>query len=309
MKQFSAGILSIFLLVHTFNASAQVNFRTVVPQRPIAPGESFQVQYIIENAEKVSNFSPPTFQEFRLVSGPHMYSGDGPIAQKNLVVTLAAIKEGNFKIPGASCMADGKFEKSNEVMVRVMSPKEMDETSYFLKQGEDPFQKIRQNLFLKLTLDKSSCYVGEPLVATFKLYSRLQSKSNIIKNPGFYGFSVYDMVNVNDQAQSEEKLNGHWFDVHTVLKVQLYPLQSGEFTIDPMEVANEVEFSRSVVNKKTEQEVTENMYGNKPDDNENKDAEVYKINIKTDPVTVKVRPLPVKNATDTFAGAVGNFSI
>jgi len=86
-------------------------------------------------------------------------------------------------------------------------------------------------------------------------------------------------------------------------------LQSGEFTIDPMELANEVEFSRSVVNKRTEQEVTENMYGNKPVDNENKNAEVYKINIKTDPVAVKVRPLPVKNAADTFAGAVGNFSI
>ena len=33
------------------------------------------------------------------------------------------------------------------------------------------------------------------------------------------------------------------------------------------------------------------------------------INIKTNPVSVKVRPLPVKNAADTFAGAVGNFSI
>jgi hypothetical protein len=238
-----------------------------------------------------------------------MYSGDGPVAQKNLVFTLAAIREGNFKISGASCLADGKFEKSNEVIVRVISQKEMDETSYFLKQGEDPFQKIRENLFLKLTIDKSTCFVGEPLVATFKLYSRLQSRSNIIKNPGFYGFSVYDMVNVNDQAQTEEKLNGHWFDVHTILKVQLYPLQPGIFTIDPMELSNEVEFSRSVVNKKTEQEVTENMYGVKADDDENKNAEVYKINIRTNPVTVKVRPLPVKTAAGTFAGAVGNFSI
>ena len=306
MKQFRAGILSLFLFFHS---SAQVSFKTIVPQHPIAPGESFQVQYIIENAEKISDFLPPSFQGFRVVSGPHMYSGDGPVAQKNLVITLAAIREGNFKIPGASCLADGKLEKSNEVVIRVISAKEMDETSYFLKQGEDPFQKIRENLFLKLSIDKSTCFVGEPLVATFKLYSRLQSKSNIIKNPGFYGFSVYDMVNVNDHAQAEEKLNGNWFDVHTVLKVQLYPLQSGIFTIDPMELANEIEFSRSIVNKKTEQEVTENMYGIKADNDKNKNAEVYKVNIKTNPVTVKVRPLPVKNVADTFAGAVGNFSI
>jgi len=309
MKQFYPGIWSFFLLFPFFAAIAQVNFKTIVPQHSIAPGESFQVQYIIENADQVSDFSPPPFQGFRLVSGPHMYSGDGLVSQKNLVFTLAAIREGNFKIPGASCLADGKFAKSNEVIVRVISQKEMDETSYFLKQGEDPFQKIHENLFLKLTLDKSTCFVGEPLVATFKLYSRLQSRSNIIKNPGFYGFSVYDMINVSNQAQSEEKLNGRWFDVHTILKVQLYPLQSGIFTIDPMELANEVEFSRSVVNKKTEQEVTENMYGLKADEDENKNAEVYKVNIKTNPLTVKVRPLPVKNAADTFAGAVGNFSI
>ena len=301
--------MSFFFLFQFSSTPAQVNFKTIVPQHPIAPGESFQVQYIIENAEKVSDFSPPPFRGFRLVAGPHMYSGDGPVVQKNLVFTLAAIREGNFKIPGATCLADGKLEKSNEVVVKVISQREMDETSYFLKQGEDPFQKIRENLFLKLSIDKSTCLVGEPLVATFKLYSRLQSKSNIIKNPGFYGFSVYDMINVNDQAQSEEKLNGHWFDVHTVLKVQLYPLQSGTFTIDPMELANEVEFSRSIVNKKTEQEVTENMYGVKTDDDKDKNAEVYKLNIKTNPVAVKVRPLPVKNAADTFAGAVGSFSI
>jgi oxygen tolerance protein BatD len=309
MKQTRAGIMSFFFLFQFSSTPAQVNFKTIVPQHPIAPGESFQVQYIIENAEKVSDFSPPPFRGFRLVAGPHMYSGDGPVVQKNLVFTLAAIREGNFKIPGATCLADGKLEKSNEVVVKVISQREMDETSYFLKQGEDPFQKIRENLFLKLSIDKSTCLVGEPLVATFKLYSRLQSKSNIIKNPGFYGFSVYDMINVNDQAQSEEKLNGHWFDVHTVLKVQLYPLQSGTFTIDPMELANEVEFSRSIVNKKTEQEVTENMYGVKTDDDKDKNAEVYKLNIKTNPVAVKVRPLPVKNAADTFAGAVGSFSI
>src|SRR5438876_1062709 len=83
------------------------------------------------------------------------------------------------------------------------SPAGNGEPPYFLAIGEDPFRKIRENLFLKLFVDKQNCFIGEPLVATFKLYSRLQSRSNVIKNPGFYGFSVYDMINVNDQLQSE----------------------------------------------------------------------------------------------------------
>jgi BatD DUF11 like domain len=306
------GHIFLLLLAPLFFlcAAAQVRFRTVVPQHPIAPGESFQVQYILEDADQVSDFSPPQFQGFRVVAGPSIYADTKSSLHRNLVFTLAAIREGRYKISGATCSVHGKFFKSNDAYVKITSVEAPEESPYFLRVGEDPFKKITANLLLKLVLDKQTCFVGEPLVATFKLYSRLQSRSNVIKNPGFYGFSIYDMVNVNDQVQSEENLNGRWFQVHIVRKVQLYPLQAGLFTIDPMELANEIEFSRSVVSKKTEQGVTEIMYGGKED---NKDraanAEVYKMNLKTDPVVIKVKPLPSRNQADTFAGAVGNFSI
>jgi hypothetical protein len=280
-----------------------------VPQHPIIPGESFQVQYIVENSDDISDFSPPRFAGFRVVSGPNIYSGNKSAHYKNLVFTLAAIKEGRFKIYGATCSINGKFFKSNDAIVKVIALKEPDESSYFLRPGEDPLKKIRENLFLKLIVDKQTCYVGEPLVATFKLYSRLQSKSNVVKNPGFYGFAVYDMFNVNDKIQSEENLKGHWFDVHTIRKVQLYPLQAGIFTIDAMELANRVEFSRSIVNRKTEQELSENMYNNESSGEHDPNSEAYEMNIKTDPVAVKVKSLPVRNTPDTFAGAVGNFSL
>src|SRR4030095_537241 len=302
------SILFLILLSFSFSlACGQVKFKTVVPQHPVAPGESFQVQYILENADEISNFSPPAFPGFRIVSGPNMYSGENPTSYKNLVFTLAAIKEGRFRIYGAACSVNGTVIKSNDAHVTVLTS-DPEESPYFLGPGEDPFKKIRDNLFLKLIIDKQTCFLGEPVVATFKLYSRLQSKSDVIKNPGFYGFGVYDMVNVNDKVKSEVELKGHWFDVHTIRKVQLYPLQAGVFTIDAMELTNKVEFSRSVVNKQTEQEVTEHMYNNEAQQNDSP-AEVYEMKIKTDPVAIHVRPLPVKNIPDTFTGAVGHFSI
>jgi hypothetical protein len=263
----------------------------------------------LENAEDLSDFSPPRFHGFRIVSGPNIYSGDKPGSYRNLVFTLAAVTEGKFKIRGAVCSVNGNLIKSNDAYVIVMDPGPSDESPYFLHGGEDPFKKIRENLFLKLSIDKQSCFIGEPLVATFKLYSRLQSKSDVVKNPGFYGFGVYDMISVNDRLKSEEKLKGHWFDVHTIRKVQLYPLQAGEFTIDAMELSNKVEFSRSMVNKRTEQEVTENMYNKRSDNKFDAKAEVYEMNLKTEPVVINVRPLPIKNIADTFSGAVGDFSI
>jgi hypothetical protein len=308
----SGYILFCFVIQCLFSlpAFAQVRFRTVVPQHAMVPGESFQVQYILKNADKITDFSPPAFQGFRIVSGPNIYSGDQSSSYKNVVFTIAAIKEGILKIPGATCLVNGKIQKSNDVTIKILSPKESGESSYFLKPGEDPFKKIRENLFLKLIIDKQTCFIGEPLVATFKLYSRLQSRSNVIRNPGFYGFSVYDMIEVDDKMESEEKLNGHWFDVHTIREVQLYPLQAGTFTIDAMELENQVEFYRSTVNKKTEQEVTENMYGKDAGkDKRDANAEVYEMNIKSNRTVVTVKPLPAKNMRDTFAGAVGNLSI
>jgi LPXTG-motif cell wall-anchored protein len=310
-------VILVFLLtcgLFFLSAKGQIKLKTVVPQRSIAVGESFQVQYILENADNLSDFHAPSFSGFRLVSGPNMYSGKKTteegraILYKNIVFTLAAETEGQYRVEGASCLVNGKMLKSNTATVKVISPKEPDESSYFLRAGEDPYKKISRNLFLKLTVDKQNCFIGEPLVATFKLYSRLQSRSNIIKSPGFYGFSVYDMIDLEDQVQSEEKVGGLWFEVHTIRKLQLYPLEAGTFTIDPMELENKVEFSRSVVNKKTEQEITENLH-DENDENNDANTEVYEMNIKSDPVVIHVKPLPSKNHIDTFAGAVGNFTI
>ena len=73
---------------------------------------------------------------------------------------------------------------------------------------------MQQNLFMKVLVDKRVCFVGEPVTATFKLYSRLESKSDIVKNPGFYGFTVQDMINLDDKLTAVENINGKNFDVH-----------------------------------------------------------------------------------------------
>jgi len=290
----------------SFAGITQVKFRTIVPGHSILVNESFQVQYVVEAAKGISNFAPPSFTGFRIAAGPNAYT-DNQSNRTNWVVTLVALHPGRMKIPGATCALDGRVIRSDDIFVRILSS-EQSAGAYVLARGEDPYNKIRRNLFLKLVVDKESCFIGEPLVATFKLYSRLQSKSNVIKNPGFYGFSVYDMVEVNDKVQTEERVNGEWFEVHTIRKVQLYPLEPGRFTIDPMELANEVEFSRNAAGKGTRQQVTENMYNDSASVSKS-DTENYSMSISSQPVVITVKPFPGRDPADTFAGAVGNFSI
>ncbi|HEY2721604.1 MAG TPA: BatD family protein [Chitinophagaceae bacterium] len=98
-------------------------------------------------------------------------------------------------------------------------------------------------------------------------------------------------------------------DVHTIRKLQLYPLEAGLFTIDPMELSNQVEFSQNEETQKSKQSVTENMYNNGSDTANANSTRVYETNIKSAPIVINVKPLPRKNFIDTFTGAVGNFSL
>lgn len=293
----------------------QISFQTIVPTAPVVTGESFTVQYVLSGSDKTENVSTPDFLPFRLVSGPDLFVGKGG-STKNYVFTLMATKPGTYNIPGAVIKNEGKLVRSNARIVQVITKDHAAKlygqdpsADLQLRPGENVQEKIRQNLFVKVQVSKKSCYVGEPVMATFKLYSRLESRSDIVKNPGFYGFTVYDMVNLDNRMVVTEIINGHLFDVHTIRKVQLYPLQAGIFSIDAMQVHNSVELSRSAVNKKTEQEISEGILGMEDDDKPGEGVEVFETAISTEAVSITVKPLPVKNRPDSFSGATGRFSI
>ncbi len=312
------------MLLHTFLTFVQgQTIQTIVTQGPVVAGEAFQVQYVIEGLDKEDEFFAPDFSEFRFISGPNIYSGTafeagGAKKLKNIVFTLVAIKPGKFIIPGASAKVKNKLIKSENVWLQVIGKAEAlkhgklinteSNSDYFLGPDEEPYVKMQQNLFMKVLVDKRVCFVGEPVTATFKLYSRLESKSDIVKNPGFYGFTVQDMISLDDRLTAVENINGRNFDVHIVRKVQLYPLQPGIFSIDAMEVQNRVEFSKSAVSKKTEQEIVEGVFPGE-DVGGKANTIVFENNMNTKPVAITVKPTPQKNKPEEYNGATGNFTI
>ncbi|HVZ56783.1 MAG TPA: BatD family protein, partial [Chitinophagaceae bacterium] len=323
MTRLRHGIWLLGFLLAGSVAPAQAGFRTVVPRQPVVAGEPFEVQYILENPGNAGQVVAPVFEGFRLAAGPHVYRGSLQQAGQSLPLvntayTLIARRPGKWLIRGARVVVDGREMRSNDAYIQVLPPAQAgagdrasrsaggDPSDYFLRPGEDPMEKIRRNLFLKVEVNRRSCYVGEPVVATFRLYSRLESRSDIVKNPGFYGFAVYDMINLDDKVQGIETIGGRSFDVHTIRQVQLYPLQAGRFVIDPMELTNRIEFSRSEVNRRTEQQIAEGVAGEEPAGG-NPGTEVYETSLRTDPVSVEVRPLPARTHADSFNAGVGQF--
>jgi hypothetical protein len=76
-----------------------------------------------------------------------------------------------------------------------------------------------------------------------------------------------------------------------------------------MEIKNKVEFSRSIVNKKTEQEIVEGISGIHDEENKDANTEIYEADMHTEPVTIHVKPVPVKDKPVAFNEAIGAFTI
>jgi hypothetical protein len=116
---------------------------------------------------------------------------------------------------------------------------------YIWQPGENLSEKIRKNIFVRIQVSKRKCLVDEPILVTYKLYSRLNSESLISKSPLLAGFSVYEMGRVDIDTTSTETVNGKPFSVRVLLKKQLIPLVTGSMELDPMEIQNTIHFIKS----------------------------------------------------------------
>jgi len=257
MRSFLQKIILLFCLLTGYFAGAQVKFSAVLSPAEIGKDEYTQLKLMVENAIEVQQIQPPQLKNFIILSGPNQESGMSMVngnVKKYIALTyiIRAKGVGSFTIPPAFAKADGKDYKSNSVTLKVTasgpgnnqgtnafnSPfsgidpfaEPVPQSSYkdfILQKGENPLDKIKKNMFVKLEVNKTSCYVGEPVIATYKLYTRLKSESNMVKNPSFNGFSVIDLQEKNNTDYNTETLEGWDYNVYIIRKVKWYQLMEG----------------------------------------------------------------------------------
>ncbi len=293
MKFFLLVICSIIC----FCTAAQT-VQVIVPTEQIVKGTAFQVQYIITNPADFIKATVPYFDSCRIVSGPNFYTGNAVVNGvyqpiQNIAYTITALATGVLKIGNIKAQYKNNEVESSIAAVTIVAPPKAsyktkwnytDAALYAPPPTIDVEKLVAENLFIKTIVSKKTCYVGEPIVATFKLYSRLQSSSEAINTPSFYGFAVTDMLPVNEAHAAVEVVKGKIFNTAILRQVQLYPVQAGQLTIDPMYVDNEIEFDDSLQHEKVS----------------------VKKQIVTEQITINVKPLPQKKP-ESFTGAVGNF--
>lgn len=322
--------------------TAQVKFSAICPERKIGKNDYLQVQFSLENAVNAESITPPSFKNFIIVSGPNQQSGmsivNGNVKQYVAVeFILKPQSAGSFIIPSAIAKADGKEYRSAPITVEVTNASSPGKTGgnsfsspfaglnldpypqpepvheyddYILHKGENIEEKIRKNLFIKVEVNKKSCYVGEPIVTTYKLYTRLRSESNLTKTPSFNGFSVSELMMPGNNSLTTEKYNGREYQVYTLRKVLLYPLQPGTFVLEPIEAENRATFIRADYAGSRRGDGFYDMLRDFANENSPQDAMQQKtVLLKSEPVNITVKPFPETGKPADFKGATGEFKI
>lgn len=323
-----SGLVRLTSLVCTLTLNlvvlGQVKFYTRVDQEVVGKNQPVQLQYVVENAKSVDEFKAPVFKDFILIQGPIESSGMSLIngnktEYKSLVYLLQPRISGRLSIKGATAIVDGREMRSNNIVIEVTNrnftaphgqsqgfnlglpsdPPDVDR-EFYLHADENIIEKIKQNLFVRVEVNKTTCFVNEPVVATYKLYSRLRSESRVVKRPSYNGFSVYDMIEPDGSVTTTEVLDGKEYNVHLIRQSQLFPLQAGTFVLDPVEVENSVRFIKSAGDE-----------GNPFDEIFDRGGPMVEqtLNLSSKPVTITVKSLPSEKQPNSFDGAVGIFYI
>ena len=99
-------------------------------------------------------------------------------------------------------------------------------------------QSSGKDLFINLSVNRREVYLGEPIVATVKLYSRVNIAGiNEIKYPDFNSFLKSDIDTPPLTSLRQENVNGTIYGSGVVQQFLLYPQVTGEINIDPVQIS------------------------------------------------------------------------
>lgn len=163
------------------------------------------------------------------------------------------------------------------------------------------------DVFLKAVPSNSNPLQGEQITVTYKLYTCLPvSMSGIDKIPSYQGFWSQDLLKEKDKfAQYNEDINGQKYIVAEIRKVALFPQKNGKLVIDPLQVTIVAQLQKKAKRNSFNDPLFDNLF----DDSffGSSVQNVQKI-LRSNAISIDVKPLPALNRPADFSGAVGSFT-
>lgn len=274
----------------------------------VAVGEQFRLTYSIN--KQPTSLTPPEIKNFEILAGPsssHSTSVqviNGKVSQSETIsytYILVANKEGKFAIDPATAVVSGQEIKSNPVTIEVIKQANSSQQQP-QGQGDEPREQAQtrddlpnSELFVSVDVNRRSTYLGEPIVATLKIYTRVSiANFEDLKFPPFNGFWSQEIETISNIEFQRENVNGKIYNVGIIKKYLLFPQKNKNLEIDPFEL---VVLYQQRVNRS--QSIFDDFFGS---------VETYRKKLVSKPITINVMDLPA-NAPESFKGGVGHFKL
>lgn len=233
------AIFIISLSLSAQDISVKVQYPPVV-----TTGQQFNVTWTVNSGG--GDFAAPSFSPFYKLTGPQTsYSSSTQIINGKMshsttytyIYYLQAVNEGRFVIPPAVFTLKNKSYLSDSLYIEIVSNSAGQPTGAGTGKVGQETQPSGKDIYVNLILSRKEIYLGEPVVASVKLYTKVNIAGlNEIKYPAFNGFLKSDLNTPPLTSLNQENINGTIYGTGVVQQFLLYPQLTGEITIDPVQL-------------------------------------------------------------------------
>ena len=275
--------------------------------------ERFNVVFVVEGEHAPSDFEWSAGDDFSIVWGPQKGSStsiqivNGKTtrnSQTSYTYILQARKTGTFTLPPASAKVRGNAIQSKAVSIQVVDngsrPSQGESADDTQQEGAANARQQRSedpDIFMRLSLSRSSVVVGEPVTATLKIYHR----TNLVgfenaKFPSFNGFWSQEVESPSNIEFQREQVDGKMYNAAVLRRWVIIPQKAGDQTLDPAEIVCLVNTQR----RRSTGSIFDDFFEN--------DYVTTRQRVYTGAPTLHVSALPA-GAPASFGGGVGNFTV
>ncbi|MBR4571881.1 MAG: BatD family protein [Prevotella sp.] len=280
---------------------------TVQGPTRVAVGEQFQLRYVV-NTTDVKNFRIGNVPDaFEVLMGPSTSTQqsfsfvNGHTSQQSSVTytyVLMANKNGTYIIPSAKATVAGNNAVSSAIKITVSGQAQQGggQHQQQSRRVDRAGARISGNdLFLRVTANKQKVYEQEPILLTYKVYTRVELTALEGKMPDLKGFHTQEIPLPQQKTFHQESVNGRVYNCVTWSQYVMFPQMSGKLTIPSLT------FNGIVMQQNPNVDPFEAFF------NGGSGYIEVKKSISAPSVDIEVLPLPAKPAD--FSGGVGHFSI
>ena len=309
-------ILYIFLLLLFPSGLLRAAVR-VVASAPsvVAQGEQFRLEYEVNTQDVKSAQVIEKIPGFDILYGPSKSSSysmqiinghQSSVSSVTYGYTLMAQKTGTFSLPPITVNVGGKNYTSNTVRIKVVagnanaanggSSGQRGGSSHPSRSSSStPAHISNKDLFITVTANKTRVYEQEPVLLTYRVYTRVDLRQLGGKMPDLKGFMVKEVPLPQQKSFSVDSYNGQNYNTTVWSQYVMFPQQTGKLTIPSIKFDGIVAFADPNV------DILDAFFNGQSGSIERKKT------IMTPSLNIHVIPLPEKPAG--FSGAVGNFTI